>query len=387
MNGDFEPSRPEGVDRLGGSNQAVADAVLGLDSSCYTTSCAVVDMDGVTVARGSVRVPVRRGELGARQSFAVFSHVTNLPDVIEQVIGDARRRGEIRLCAVAASTRPLPEDTSYLPVFRVSGGFGRALASCLGVPFVEVSHQVGHLMVAWPLERWLPGGPESALALHLSGGTTQLLELSRVAEGGGSAKWVVAVLGDSADIHAGQLVDRVGARIGLPFPAGRQLDELARACKGAAEGGGGVTQTMPPAEVAGRLRLPSAVRGYDLSFSGACSMAERALDAGVCPAEVARAVFDCIAKSCEKIIRKAMESRSCPGTDVLVVGGVAASSALRARMTQRLEHPAVGATLWFPDPALCEDNSVGVALAGVAYMRFGLKFIPGTKEIHGAPSK
>lgn len=252
---------------------------------------------------------------------------------------------------------------------------------------MEVSHQVGHLIVAWPLERWLPGGPRSALALHLSGGTTQFLELSRVADGGGTAEWVVSVLGDSVDIHAGQLVDRVGAKIGFPFPAGRQLDELARACRSTAEAGGRLTQTIPPSGVTGRLRLPSAVRGYDLSFSGACSMAERALDAGAPPAEVARAVFDCIAKSCEKIIRKAVESRSCRGTDVLVVGGVAASSALRARIARRLEHPAVGARLWFPDLALCEDNSVGVALAGVAHLRFGLKFTPKTEEIHRAPSK
>lgn len=352
---------------VGDSNQVV----LGIDTSCYTTSSALVDMQGRVIIESRLPVLVRPGEIGARQSFAVFSHVSNMPTAVEKLCDQAHLNAA-RIAAVAASTRPLPATSSYLPVFRVSGGYGRALARCLNVPFFEASHQTGHLLTAWPLKRW-ESHASWALALHLSGGTSQLLKLRKGSSC--SPHWLVRVLGDSLDIHAGQFVDRVGKMIGFSFPAGSSLDSIALGWRDSRED-----------NLCGALRIPSATRGLDMSFSGGCSMAKRALERGAPGGEVAAAVFGCIAKTCEKVIMKALRSER-EGADVLVVGGVAASKYLRDRLCKRLEYPGSGIRLWFPQMELCTDNAIGVALAGVGQIRFGMRFSPETKEIDPFMSK
>ena len=144
--------------------------VLGLDTSNYTTSAAVFDgADGCNAGR---LLAVRPGELGLRQSDALFQHVKQLPALLEELEG----RGLLRdLKAVGASTRPRAVEGSYMPCFLAGESQGRALAAALGVPFFACSHQQGHLAAAaWSAGRTdLLDGP--FLAWHLSGGTTELL--------------------------------------------------------------------------------------------------------------------------------------------------------------------------------------------------------------------
>lgn len=115
---------------------------------------------------------MRPGELGLRQSDALFQHVKQLPALLEELEG----RGLLRdLKAVGASTRPRAVEGSYMPCFLAGESQGRALAAALGVPFFACSHQQGHLAAAaWSAGRTdLLDGP--FLAWHLSGGTTELL--------------------------------------------------------------------------------------------------------------------------------------------------------------------------------------------------------------------
>lgn len=310
--------------------------ILGIDTSCYTTSLAIVDSNNhlMTEHRQVLQVPL--GEKGLQQSMAVFQHIQNLPVLLAKVsqLVDLRE-----VSAITASTRPRPVEKSYMPVFVAGASFGQALATALKVPFIPTSHQEGHLMAGlWSAGIGLP---ERFLAVHLSGGTSELLLVNKINKEG--IFFNTQILGATTDLHAGQLVDRIGVTLGMPFPAGPYLEKLA-------------------AEAEGTLVIPSAVKDYNFSFSGAETQARKMLKAGHPASEVARAIEKCIAKTVEKVVRKAIENYNCH--HVLVVGGVACNNFLRHKLKERLEHRAVGAKLYFAEGKYSSDNAVGVALIG-----------------------
>lgn len=145
-------------------------SVLALDTSNYTTSAAVFDgREGENVGR---LLQVRPGELGLRQSDALFQHVKQLPQLMEQLASQGRLEN---IQAVGASTRPRAVEGSYMPCFLAGTSQAQCLTHTLGVPFFAFSHQQGHLAAAaWSAGRLdLLEGP--FLAWHLSGGTTELL--------------------------------------------------------------------------------------------------------------------------------------------------------------------------------------------------------------------
>lgn len=310
-------------------------AILGIDTSCYTTSLALVD-NGQLVGQRRKLLKVDSGQRGLQQSAAVFQHLQNLPELAEEIFLEYKTIG---IDAVCASTRPRPLIDSYMPVFTVSKSLGRSLAAALGVPFLETSHQEGHIMAGI----WSGDGPQESdfLAVHLSGGTTEILKVSKDNQGADTFK--IDLLGGSADLHAGQFVDRVGVALGLDFPAGPALEELAR-------------------QSTGEVKISSAVKDYQISFSGPETAAERLIRGNCPPPDVARAVEHCIASSLEKVLRRAVKEKGLKS--VLIVGGVAANGYIKARLKERLEHPAVGAKLYFAETQLSSDNAVGVALIG-----------------------
>ena len=318
--------------------------VLGIDTSCYTTSVAAVDVEDNLIEEHRQLLKVPAGERGLQQSQAVFQHIQNLPGVVSRVFN---RLPEARIVAVAASTRPRPRERSYMPVFTVSETQGKTWAKILRVPFWETSHQEGHLLSGL----WSCGmsTPDKFLAVHLSGGTSEILGVTYFST---EARFELEILGGTRDLHAGQLIDRIGVKMGLAFPAGPSLEKLAQGARGK------------------EVRIPSSVDGYDFSFSGSETQARRLLEQGTPVPEVARAVESCITKTLEKALRHAVEDTGLK--EVLLVGRVAANKFLRERLRQRLEHRAVGARLAFADPGYSTDNAVGVALAGTLAWKKGL---------------
>lgn len=312
-------------------------AYLGLDTSFYTASVAAVSDDGRLLVDGRSPIPVAAGARGVAPSAGVFHHVREVPRLVEQAALALREQG-YPVAGVAASERPRPQPDSYLPVFKVSEAHGRALAAMLGVPYVATTHQEGHVMAGlWSAGAAgydLPTG-ERFLAIHLSGGTTELLAVTRR----GAGAFAERLLGGTRDLHGGQFVDRVGVALGLPFPAGPHLERLAE-------------DGQPT------VRFASAVEGYHVSFSGPCSQALRVVGQAP-PADLALAVQACIAKTLEKWLRHALADTGLH--EVLIVGGVAANGWLRARLVDKLEHPAVGARLSFAQARFSVDNAVGVA--------------------------
>jgi len=304
---------------------------LGIDTSYYTCSLALVDEAGRLLEDQRRLLAVAEGARGAASHQAVWAHLNALPELAGPVL---REHGP-HVAAVAASVKPRPVEGSYLPPFRVGEGFGQTVAAALGVPFYATTHQEMHIQAGlWSSDN--PPRGDQFLAVHLSGGTTELIRVTRRPGG-----FDEELLGGTQDLHAGQFVDRVGVALGLPFPAGPHLERLAA---------GGEP---------GRVKLPAPVRGYTLSFSGPETAAQRLVGSAE-PADLALAVFHTVARSVEKWLLHAMEETGL--REVLIVGGVAANEIVRGRLRRRLEHPAVGARLAFSQPRFSTDNAVGTAL-------------------------
>ncbi len=305
-------------------------AVLGIDTSCYTTSAALVSLDGRIIASSRRLLSVEQGERGLPQSPRLFQHVKNLPQMIENVMADVP---QAEIAAVCASTRPRPAEESYMPVFRAGESQARAAAAMLRVPFYPFSHQEGHVraaMVDAGIDEQQP-----FLALHLSGGTTEIL-LCDAGE--------LRLLGGSLDLHAGQLIDRMGVKMDMPFPAGPSLERLAM--QGEAKGLIGVS-----------------LRGVDCNMSGAENKATGWLAKGTLPREqIAAEVFDFVCRTVYRQIEAAAEQTG--ARQALLAGGVASSTLLRAMLEKRAKKRGLACRLHFARPELSGDNAVGVALLG-----------------------
>ena len=310
--------------------------VVGLDTSCYTTSAAAVTADGQVVASCRKLLPVKLGERGLRQSEGVFIHVRQLPDRLE-ALREFIRGDEI--VAVCASARPRDEEESYMPVFQVGDAQARGMAAMLGVPCFASTHQRGHVAAAMVDSGIAPG---DLLAVHLSGGTTELLSL-RGEE--------LTLLGGTLDLHAGQVVDRVGVALGLPFPAGPHLEKLA--LQGHAEA------RLPVSMAEGGLRCP---------LSGAESQAQRWIASGaISPEDTAMEIYDLLARTVARMILAGAAKTGI--RQVLIAGGVASSALFRRLVTERIRKSDRGLRVCFGRPEYSGDNAVGAALIGARKYR------------------
>ena len=314
----------------------MTEVVIGLDTSCYTTSAAAVTTDGRVIASCRKLLPVAAGERGLRQSEAVFIHVRQLPEQLEALSGYLQG---CRVVAVCASARPRDEESSYMPVFHVGDAQARGLAAVLGVPCFASTHQRGHIAAATVDSGIEPG---DLLALHLSGGTTELLSL-RGEE--------LTLLGGTLDLHAGQLVDRTGVALGLPFPAGPHLEALAR--RGASE-----------------ARLPASMEHHDLQchFSGAEAQIQRWMAQNALSSEdTAMEVYDLLARTVARMLVAGAKRTGI--RQALVAGGVASSALFRALLPGRVAQRDRRLRVCFGKPEYSGDNAVGAALIGARAYR------------------
>ena len=303
-------------------------AVLGIDTSCYTTSAALVSVEGELLGSARRLLTVGEGERGLQQSQGLFQHVKNLPDMIGQVM-----QGAPQICAVCASVRPRPAEESYMPVFRAGESQARAAAALLRVPFYPVSHQEGHVRAAM-VDAGIDAG-RPFLALHLSGGTTEIL----LADQGR-----LTLLGGSLDLHAGQLVDRTGVRMGLGFPAGPALEKLAM-------------------QAAPQGLLGVSIKGTSCNLAGAENKIERWLAQGeISREQIAAEVFDFLCRTIERMIENACEATG--ARQALLAGGVSSSTLLRGMLNARAKKRRLNCRLHYAHPELSGDNAVGVALLG-----------------------
>lgn len=299
-------------------------AVLGLDTSNYTTSAAWFDGEHGDNAGKLLEVP--EGALGLRQSDALFQHVKWMPAILAQL----KQTGlPADLAAVGASTQPREVEGSYMPCFLAGESQARGMATTLDLPFYPCSHQQGHIAAAaWSAGRMdLLDQPH--LVWHLSGGTTELLH---VVPDGVLVK--ANCIGGTTDISAGQLIDRTGKKLGLAFPAGKAVDALSL-------------------QAEKRDRFAVKVKDSAFSFSGIENKMNALAEAGAAPADICWYVLASIIHGVEKATKQALKQY--PGLPVLCAGGVASNQLLRETMVKTC-----GAV--FAEPRFSTDNAMGVAI-------------------------
>lgn len=307
---------------------------LGIDTSNYTTSAAKYDPESSAVCHSRKLLPVKEGELGLRQSDALFHHVRQLPEVLEELTAGEEQRPLV----VCASDRPRSLPDSYMPCFLAGKTVGQAVARVNGIPFYATSHQNGHLAAAL----WGAGAMELMdrpfLAFHVSGGTFEVLRVQPDRE----AVFAPAILASTRDISAGQLIDRVGQMLGLGFPAGPRVEELARR---------------------GRWgkKISPTFRGRDCCLSGMENKARQLLESGVSPEDLCRFVLEYIAAV---LCRMAEDALAAEGALPLVFsGGVMSNGLLRDTLSRRFD-------CHFAGREFSADNAAGAAIiGGVLYRR------------------
>lgn len=297
--------------------------VIGIDTSNYTTSIAY--FDGIGGENCSRLLPVKQGELGLRQSDAVFAHIKSLPELSGRLFSNI---GKTSIDAIGVSTRPRAVQGSYMPCFMVGYSHAKLLSEMLRVPLIEVSHQQGHVAASL----WSAGHMELIeqphLAWHLSGGTTELLLVEP------EGKNVTCTrIGGTTDISAGQLIDRTGQLLELPFPSGKHLDLISKNAQ--------LKETF-------RVKCSH----MEFSLSGVQNKVQQFYASHPDPCETAAYALRCVAKAVYLASEQALAEY--PGLRIVFSGGVASNSMLRNVIAPL--NPI------FSQPQFSTDNAMGVAV-------------------------
>lgn len=304
-------------------------SVIAFDTSNYTTSIAF--FDGQNGKNCSELLPVKEGELGLRQSDAVFHHTKSLPVLSDRLFSTVSIDD---VTAVGVSTRPRAVEGSYMPCFMVGYSHAKLLADAIHVPVVECSHQQGHVAASlWSAGR-LDLLDKPHLAWHLSGGTTELL---LVEPAGKNVR--CTCIGGTSDISAGQLIDRTGQMLGLPFPAGRHLDAL--------------SQSATKQDV-------FSVKCNEMTFSlsGVQNKVSEYYNACGDNVETAAYAIRCICRAVLTATTNAIKAY--PDLPVVFSGGVASNSLLRKELAHL--NPV------FSEPEYARDNAMGVAVLAYRHL-------------------
>ncbi|WP_053957128.1 hypothetical protein [Inediibacterium massiliense] len=307
--------------------------VLGIDTSNYTTSIAIVDKNNHLLFEDRKLLDVQTGKRGLRQSDALFQHVVNLPLLFEKI--SKLSIGHL-IQTVCVSHKPRPTEDSYMPVFKASQSFGKVIASTLDCEYKEFSHQEGHIEAAiWSIKNNLKN---EFLAIHLSGGTSEILHVKNNDQGG----YIIDIIGGSSDISAGQFIDRIGVALGFSFPCGKEMDTLA--CKGKTN----------------EILIPVSIKNTYMSFSGPETFTYKLLEKKYETSIICASVFKCIGSALAKTIEKAIQETKI--TQVLISGGVASSTYITQYLDTYFKDKKYD--IFFGNAKYCTDNAVGIALLG-----------------------
>ncbi len=315
--------------------------VLAIESSCDESAAAVLDdRDGLLAHGLFSQIELHRAHGGVVPELASRDHVRRLLPLVDSVLQEARARAPGEIQGVAYTAGP-----GLIGALLTGAALARSLAFAWGVPSLGVHHLEGHLLAPL-LEPEPPPFPH--VALLVSGGHTLLIEVSGIGR--------YRVLGASRDDAAGEAFDKTAKLLGLPYPGGPQLAELARGGR------------------PGRFKFPRPMLdrpGLEFSFSGLKTAVLHAVAGqeltATMRADVARGVEDAIV---DTLIAKSLRALEETGLQVLVVsGGVSANRSLRERLAAAVG--AIGARVYYPRIEFSTDNAAMIAIAGLARLKAG----------------
>ena len=306
----------------------------GLDTSNYTTSVAFYDTETGKVPPRKKLLPVKQGALGLKQSAAVFAHVKQLPEMVRDLFAEL----EQPLAGVGVSTQPRSMEGSYMPCFLVGELAAEVACAVAKAPKYTFSHQQGHVAAALYSCGKLELLKQEFIAFHFSGGTTECVLVRPDEEKLISTE----IIAESLDLKCGQVIDREGGMLNMPFPSGKYLDELAQKS----------TKTY---------KIKPTFKDNNVCVSGVENQCKKRLEQGEAPEDVAKFCLESVCAIVETMIKNNLEQY--PGLPLIFSGGVMSNSLIRARVTEKFG----GA---FAAPEFSSDNAAGIAVLAAARAGF-----------------
>jgi N6-L-threonylcarbamoyladenine synthase len=297
---------------------------LGIDTSNYTTSVALLNNDG-SILQQKKLLPVKDGQKGLRQSDAVFHHTKQIPQLIESLLSGFT--GEIK--CVGVSTSPTTAEGSYMPCFLVGETVARSVSATMGVPLYSTSHQVGHILAGVVSCGCYELLEKPFIAFHVSGGTTDCLLCTPNKDTLIDVKMVAT----SLDLKGGQAVDRVGVALGLKFPCGKELEKLAL-------------------QSDKTFKIKPTLKDGNCCLSGVENLCNKMISHGEPPKDVARYCLEYVYQAVRGMTIHALDTFG--SMPLLYVGGVMSNSIIKEKLTKEFNCN-------FAKPELSCDNAVGVS--------------------------
>ena len=300
--------------------------ILGIDTSNYTTSAALYDTESGGISQSKLLLPVKKGELGLRQSDAVFHHTRQLPIVMKKLFDGQDSVPE----AIGVSVRPRNVNGSYMPCFLCGEGFADSVSAMSGIPVYKTSHQIGHILAALYSAGKLDFADREFIAFHVSGGTTDCLLVKPDKENILS----VTEIGTSLDLKAGQAVDRTGVMLGLDFPCGKQLEALAEKSDK-------------------QYKIKPVIRKGSCSLSGVENKCKKMLADGEATEDIAQYCLQYILAAISGMAKYALEIRG--NLPMVFAGGVMSNKFIRSQLEKEFD-------AYFAEPEFSCDNGAGTAI-------------------------
>lgn len=309
--------------------------IIGIDTSCYTTSIAAITLNREIVFNEKIMLNVKNGERGLRQSDAVFQHIKNFGEISERLKKHIHKKG-YKVEMICASAKPRDVEESYMPVFEVGKNFAKTMAAIFDCEMLETTHQENH--IAASLYGCGKEDLERFISVHMSGGTMEILLTEKCNKG-----YKTEIVGGTKDISFGQLIDRVGVKMGYDFPAGKYVDENALLCKEDVMSG-----------------LKTSVKDGYMNISGLENQVYKLMEEKD-KYYVSKAVMNAAIKSLEKALRFVCDKYDIE--DVVFVGGVASSKYISEKLSKKLQRNNINS--FFTDGAYSSDNACGCAIIGL----------------------
>lgn len=298
---------------------------LGIDTSNYATSLALYDSEKNNVIAAIKKfLPVKQGQLGLRQSDAVFEHTKVLPELLYEL---SQHKAFLNVDAVGVSSKPRNIEGSYMPCFLAGKSVASAIALQSAKPLIETSHQEGHIAAALFGTNRLNLWNNKFYVFHVSGGTTDLM----LVEGMHSIKQV----GTSTDLYAGQAIDRLGNLLGFPFPSGEYISLLAETCEN-------------------DLPIQKKKPDLNISISGLENQYKKLLDEKHTNEQVCKFTLTSIAHMLNGMVNCAKKQYG--DLPIIAAGGVMSSTVIKQYLQEKQTN------IYFAPAQFSSDNAVGVAI-------------------------
>ena len=307
--------------------------IIGIDTSCYTTSIAAISLGKKVIFNEKIMLNVKEGNNGLRQSEAVFQHINNLGEISEK-IKDISKKYNIK--GICVSQKPRPIKDSYMPVFMVGYNFAKTLSTLIGCKLYETTHQENHIEASLFTNNIID--KNNFLSIHMSGGTTEILLVNKEKD-----NYNIEIVGGTKDISFGQLIDRIGVKLGYKFPAGKYIDEDATKCIEKIEKG-----------------LKTSVKDGYMNLSGLENQINNLIENNS-KEYIAKILLDSIVRNIYKSILYISKNYNL--NEVVFAGGVSASKYIKKELNSKLKkeniHP------YFTEAEYSTDNALGCAIIGL----------------------